>query len=76
MWGIPRGTGTLTPRAEELYRILCSDMAETERRMSAGIPAQDLVAFWRTVDRIRDNLERGLFTEQESGALHQQEGMQ
>lgn len=67
---------TLTPRAEELYRILCSDMAETERRMSAGIPAQDLAAFWRTVDRIRDNLERGLFTEQESGALHQQEGMQ
>lgn len=67
---------TLTPHAEELYRILCSDMAETERRMSAGIPAQDLAAFWRTVDRIRDNLERGLFTEQENGALRQQEETQ
>lgn len=66
----------VTDRGWQVYHIIRSDIAETERRLVADIDAEALRTFWQVLDKIRDNLERGLYTEQERRVPAQQEGKQ
>ena len=58
----------VTQKGRELYALIYSDILETERRLTAGLSEQELAAFWQVLDKLRDNLERGLYTDAERQA--------
>ena len=48
---------TLTEKAVKIHNSITSDIAEREIRISKGIGAEELDAFFKTIDKIKLNLE-------------------
>ncbi len=63
-----------TQRAEELHQMISRDIADREARLVAGIPEEELAAFWSVMDKLTQNLERGLYSADECCCADTQEG--
>ncbi len=62
-----------TQRAEELHQMISRDIAEREARLVEGLTPQELDAFWRALDKIGANLERGLYAAADSTPVNKEE---
>lgn len=55
----------VTEKGAELCRMIHDDIEENERRLVAGLSEEELQTLQRIFGKLRDNLERGLYTPEE-----------
>lgn len=53
----------LTQKAIELNQIIRDDIEDNERRLTAGLTPEEIANFWCVVDKLKANLEKGLYPE-------------
>ena len=53
----------ITPKGAELCRMIHDDIEENERRLVKGFSEEELLTLQSLLQKLRGNLERGLYTE-------------
>jgi len=49
---------SLSPAGRDALTVLLADATRTEARLLANVPAQDLAAFYRVIDRLHETLDQ------------------
>ncbi len=58
----------VTPKGEQLCNMIHADIEDNERRLVEGISQEELSAVMATLQKVRANLERGLYLQNASPA--------